>query len=71
MQVHYTIDDPFRDEEELAGFQRDVTAAGAPFTLHEYSGSGHLFTDRTLPNEYDESATKLLWERVEAFLADL
>jgi len=71
VQVHYTIDDPFRDGDEVAGFERDVLAAGAPFTLHDYPGGGHLFTDPTLPKEYDEAATELLWRRVEAFLNKL
>ena len=68
VQVHYTADDPFREQEMLDGFAREVMAAGAPFSLHEYPGAGHLFTDATLPAEYDAGSTRLLWERVEAFL---
>jgi dienelactone hydrolase len=71
VQVHYMVDDPFRQQDELAAFEREVTAAGAPFTLHQYPGGGHLFTDRSLPKEYDEAATRLVWERVESLLADL
>ena len=71
VQVHYSADDPWREQEELEAFQTEVIEAGAPFTFHEYSGSGHLFTDRTLPSEYDEASTKLLWQRVEAFLKAL
>jgi dienelactone hydrolase len=69
VQVHYTVDDPFRDPVD--GLQASVEAAGASFTLYEYPGSGHLFTDRTMVDEYDESATQLLWTRVAGFLADL
>ena len=34
-------------------------------------GAGHLFTDPSLPGEYDAQASELLWQRVEAFLRDL
>lgn len=30
-------------------------------------GAGHLFTDPSLPDEYDEQAAALLWQRVLAF----
>ena len=69
VQVHYTVGDPFRDPVEP--LQASVEAAGGTFELHEYAGDGHLFTDRTLPREYDEASTELLWQRVEAFLANL
>lgn len=66
VQVHYTKDDPFRDP--LDALEEEVRAANATFTLYEYPGKGHLFTDRSLPAEYDEAATELVWQRVEAFL---
>ena len=71
VQVHYTTGDPFREQAELDGLRANVEGAGAPFVLYEYAGNGHLFTDRTLPGEYDEAASELLWERVEAFLRDI
>jgi dienelactone hydrolase len=49
----------------------DVRAAGARFELVEYDGVGHLFTDPSLPAEYDPTATELLWSRVLALLAGL
>jgi dienelactone hydrolase len=68
VQVHYTVADPFREQAELDAFAASVSAAGARFTLHEYAGDGHLFTDPTLPREYDPAATELLWKHVAAFL---
>ena len=69
VQVHYTAADPFRDPVE--SLQASVEAAPAPFTLHEYPGSGHLFTDHSMVHEYDETSTELLWQRVAGFLAGI
>lgn len=69
VQVHYALDDPFRNQEWLDGFLADVRAAGAPLDLHlDYPVSGHLFSDRTLP-DYDATAAALLQERVLEFCA--
>ena len=37
--------------------------------MFDYAGTGHLFTDPSLPDEYDEQAAELLWSRVKAFCA--
>ncbi len=71
VQVHVMRDDPFREQAEIDGMAADVRAAGAPFELFEYDGAGHLFTDPSLPAEYDQTATETLWSRVLALLARL
>jgi len=71
VQVHFMRDDPFRDQGEIDGMAADVRAAGAPFELFEYAGAGHLFTDPSLPAEYDAAATETLWGRVLALLEKL
>ncbi len=71
VQVHVMRDDPFREQAEIDGMAADVRAAGAPFELFEYNGAGHLFTDPSLPAEYDQTATETLWSRVLALLARL
>src|SRR6185437_1266190 len=63
-QVHFMRDDPYRDQAEIDGMAADVRAAGALFELFEYAGAGHLFTDPSLPTEYDSAATETLWGRV-------
>jgi dienelactone hydrolase len=68
-QVHFMRNDPFRDQAEIDGMAAGVRAAGAPFELFEYAGAGHLFTDPSLPTEYDGVATDTLWRRVLALLA--
>ncbi|HWE64599.1 MAG TPA: dienelactone hydrolase family protein [Chloroflexota bacterium] len=71
VQVHFMRDDPFREQEAIDGMATDVRAAGAPFELFEYDGAGHLFTDPSLPAEYDRAATETLWGRVLALLGGL
>lgn len=68
VQTHASVDDPWREQEEVDQTVRDVEAAGALIEVFDYPGSGHLFTDPTLPDEFDLTATESLWERVLPFL---
>jgi dienelactone hydrolase len=67
-QSHQTLGDPFRENEITEQAIRDVTMAGGTLELFDYPGNGHLFTDPTLPDEYDAEATQLLWSRVLPFV---
>jgi dienelactone hydrolase len=67
-QTHSTLADPWREQEELDQAVRDVEAAGGTIEVFDYSGSGHLFTDPTLPAEYDPVATETFWSRVLPFV---
>jgi dienelactone hydrolase len=71
VQVHFMRDDPYREQAEIDGMAADVRAAGAPFELFEYDGAGHLFTDPSLPAEFDNAAAETLWGRVLALLGGL
>ncbi len=66
-QIHYSEHDPFRRQEWIDAVVRDVRAGGASIQVFNYPGSGHLFTDPSLPNEYDQQAAALLWQRALAF----
>jgi dienelactone hydrolase len=68
VQTHYMRADPFLEDRLVPGFTADVEAAGGIVEHHWYDGDGHLFTDASLPDEYDPVATDLLWERVTDFL---
>jgi dienelactone hydrolase len=69
-QIHQMASDPFHDGPDvLAAAVRDVEASGGVCESFEYPGSGHLFTDASLPAEYDADATELLWSRVLPFVA--
>jgi dienelactone hydrolase len=66
-QIHYALGDPMRDQEWIDTVAEQVRAAPAALEVFDYEGSGHLFTDPSLPDEYDAAAAELLWERVLEF----
>jgi dienelactone hydrolase len=68
-QIHYTLDDPFRQQESIDAVSKAIHSAEAPVEIFDYPGSGHLFTDVSLPLEYDAASSELLWQRVIAFCA--
>jgi dienelactone hydrolase len=68
-QVHYAVDDPFRRQEWIDAVVADVRAASASAETFDYPGAGHLFTDASLPAEYDAGASERLWQRALAFCA--
>ncbi len=67
-QTHSTLADPWREPEEVNQTIRDVEAGGGTIEVFDYPGSGHLFTDPTLPAEYDPVATETFWNRVLPFV---
>jgi dienelactone hydrolase len=66
-QAHSTMDDPWREQEEIDQTVRDVEAGGGSIEVFDYPGSGHLFTDPTLRDEYDPLATETFWSRALPF----
>jgi dienelactone hydrolase len=68
IQAHAMTADPFDDRETLERFAADLRAAGAELDMFWYEGKGHLFTDPSLPAEYDATAAELLWGRALRFL---
>lgn len=67
VQTHYMSNDPFRQQEWVDSLVSAVTACGARIEVYDYPGTGHLFTDPSLQDEYDPLATELLWSRVLSF----
>ncbi|WP_019200856.1 dienelactone hydrolase family protein [Tsukamurella sp. 1534] len=67
-QLHYTVDDPFQRPGSVASVMDSVSAAGAVSEYHQYPGAGHLFTDPSLPAEFDGAAAEVFWERVLGFV---
>ncbi len=66
LQIHLMEEDEFALEGDLdAARELDNTVESAELFL--YPGDRHLFADSSLP-DYDEAATRLLMERVLAFL---
>ncbi|WP_432482910.1 dienelactone hydrolase family protein [Kineococcus esterisolvens] len=69
-QIHYAQDDPFRRQQWIDALVIDITSSGSRVEVFDYPGSGHLFTDPSLPGEHDPLAAASLWERAEAFCRD-
>ncbi len=67
-QTHSTLNDPWREQDMIDQAVLDVRAAGGTLEVFDYPGSGHLFTDPSLPAEYDPVGTELLWSRVLPFV---
>jgi dienelactone hydrolase len=67
-QTHSTVADPWREKEELDQTVADVEAGGGTIEVFDYPGSGHLFSDPTLPAEYDPVATETFWSRALPFV---
>lgn len=70
-QIHYTTDDPFRDQSWIDAVEAMVRKSGAQIELFDYPGTGHLFTDQSVPAEYQPQEAELLWRRAIAFLDGL
>lgn len=68
-QIHYTADDPFRNQAWIDSVVDAVGRSGSSIEFFEYAGAGHLFTDPSLPDEYSSDQTEVLWDRVLAFCA--
>jgi dienelactone hydrolase len=69
VQLHYSADDPYRNQEWVAGYLDEVRASGSELeTYLDYPIAGHLFTDASLPGEYDEASASLLFSRSLEFL---
>lgn len=69
VQIHYSVDDPWRDEGGPEGLFADVAAANGDVEFYQYPGSGHLFSDPTLPDEFDAASAASMTERVLRFVA--
>jgi dienelactone hydrolase len=67
-QTHATFGDPWRDDEELAQTVRDVEAGGGSIEVFDYPGSSHLWSDPSLPAEYDPTITEQFWARALPFV---
>ena len=71
VQVHHTEGDPRHSPEWLDAFVADVRGTGSSVEVFGYPGSGHLFTDPSLPDEYDAAATEALWRCALPFVGGL
>lgn len=69
LALHWMIDDPWMDREPLTRLIERATRAGSDVSDYVYPGSGHLFFDDGLEEEYDATAASLLDVRALGFLS--
>jgi dienelactone hydrolase len=67
-QIHSTVDDPRRDQDAIDSVKRAVEEAGGTVEVFDYPGSGHLFADSSMPDEYQPAETELMLSRIKDFL---
>jgi dienelactone hydrolase len=68
VQIHGMDADPYFVDEGDIDAAREIVESAEDGELFLYPGDQHYFADSSLPS-YDEAATRLLTERVLAFLA--
>lgn len=71
VQVHHAMQDQWKEPQQIIDFVEQVQAAGASVEVFDYETGGHLFTDPSKADEYDEAGAELFWERTLAFCAKL
>jgi dienelactone hydrolase len=67
-QLHRASGDPHASAEWDEALAADVAAAGGVLEVVRYEAAGHLFTDPSLPAEYDAAATGRFWREALAFV---
>ena len=72
--------DPFVPVEQVAGFEKEMKAAGVDYKLVNYKGAKHAFSNPGatengkkfgLPLAYDRKADKASWKEVKKFLKEI
>jgi dienelactone hydrolase len=71
VQIHMALGDPGRNPEWIEDLGSLIRTSGSTCDVFDYAGSGHLFTDVSRPDEYDETSAELLWNRVLEFLRNV
>jgi dienelactone hydrolase len=69
-------DDPWVTADHVASFQREMTAAGADWQLHNYGRTLHAFTNPAADSpeagaQYSESADRRSWRTLVGFLDEV
>ena len=64
---HFAEDDPYEDDESIAGLENACRGAGRELELHRYPGTGHWFAEPSR-DAYVPAAADLAFERTVAFL---
>jgi carboxymethylenebutenolidase len=65
---HFAEKDEYVALSGLKKLEKNMKAAGRPFTAHIYEGTGHWFFEKDRVDAYDEQAAQFAWERTIDFL---
>jgi dienelactone hydrolase len=69
LQIHFALGDPGRNPVWIDELATLAKAGGSTCEVFDYPGASHLFTDPSLPAEYEEESAALLWSRAMDLLA--
>ncbi|CAN5724516.1 dienelactone hydrolase family protein [soil metagenome] len=67
-QIHSTVDDPRREQDAIDSVKQAVEEAGGTVEVFDYPGSGHLFADSSMADEYQPAEAELMLTRIKDFL---
>jgi carboxymethylenebutenolidase len=65
---HFAENDKYVALSGIKRLEKNMNAAGRPFTFHIYQGTGHWFFEKDQANAYNEQAAQLAWDRTVDFL---
>jgi carboxymethylenebutenolidase len=65
---HFAENDEFEPRSNVDSLEESLRSAGRPLTFHRYSGTGHWFFEPDRPQDYNQAAASLAWDRTLAFL---
>jgi carboxymethylenebutenolidase len=65
---HFAEKDKYVALSGLKKLEKNMKAAGRPFSAHIYEGTGHWFFEKDRVDAYDEQAAQHAWERTIDFL---
>jgi dienelactone hydrolase len=75
--VLHGADDPYVKQEEVKSFMDEMRAAGVDWTLVQYSGAVHSFTEKSAGNDnskgaaYNETADRRSWQAMKDFFVEI
>ena len=67
-QIHSTVEDPRREQDAIDSVKKAVEDAGGTVEVFDYPGSGHLFADSSMADEYQPAEAELMLSRIKDFL---
>jgi carboxymethylenebutenolidase len=67
---HFAENDPYEDDDYRDEFEQTLKENGRPTTFHIYPDTGHWFFEPSRPDEYNQAAAELAWERTLNYFKD-